>query len=65
MPCFQNPLPTISIYFSCEFCIRVISLAWPLGYFCFTLYIINTLEQTTLIEPTGAGGGKLNFVLKL
>ena len=48
-----------------NFVIPVISLAWSLPYFCHTLYIINTAEQTTLIEPTGAGGGKLNFVLKL
>ena len=52
-------LPNISLV---NFIFRVISLAWTVPYFC---YFVLLIQQTTLIEPTGAGGGKLNFVLKL
>ena len=52
-------LPNMSLV---NFIFRVISLAWSVPYFC---YFVLLIQQTTLIEPTGAGGGKLNFVLKL
>ena len=58
LPCPAMPgLQNISLV---NFIFRVISLAWTVPYFC---YFVLLIQQTTLIEPTGAGGGKLNFVL--